>query len=66
MEINMKGNGLMIRKMEKVVTRILQLEKNMMDNGLMERNMVLGLILIVMVINTLENGRMEKNSNIFI
>lgn len=60
MEISMKVNGLMIKRMVEDVTHTLLLEKNMMVNGQMERNMVRVYISMLQEINILVNGEMEK------
>ena len=61
MVINMRGNGLTIKKMVKVFTLILPLEKNTMVNGMKEKSMVMVYILMLMGIDIQENGKMEKN-----
>lgn len=60
MVINMKVNGLMIKRMGEDVTLILLQEKNMMVYGQMERNMDRVYICMLQEISILENGEMEK------
>ena len=60
MVIDMRGIGLMIKKMVEVVILILPPEKNMRVNGWMVKNTVMDHILTLMVISIQENGRMEK------